>query len=140
MNTLKHEADLAAKYKYKKLSDEMSERMRKFYIDNIPGFLHVEGGGRLCTTKGTVICDSYDRIVVGDYGAFVEYTNPVGQYAIEHGQEYRIYDERYKNNVKYEWYTVNDGSHIKIYKQKKGVVYADYLPGKYYVSVHEVAE
>lgn len=140
MNTLKQEAELAAKYKYKKLSEELSLRMRKYYIKNIPSFLYLEGGGILKTTKGTVICNSYDRIVVGDYGAFVEYANPVGQYVIEPGQEYRIYDERYKNNVKYEWYTVNDGSHIKIYKQKKGVVYADYLPGKYYVSVHEVTE
>ena len=138
MNTLKQEAELAAKYKYRKLSEELSLRMREYYIKNIPSFLYLEGGAMLKTTKGTVICNSYDRIVVGDYGAFVEYSKPACQYVIEPGQEYRIYDDRYKDNVKYEWYTVKDGSHIKIYKQKKGVKYADYIPGKYYVSVHEV--
>lgn len=138
MNTLKQEAELATKYKYKKLSEELSLRMREYYIKNIPSFLYLEGGGILKTTKGTVICNSYDRIVVGDYGAFVEYSTPACEYAIEPGQEYRIYDDHYKDNVKYEWYTIKDGSHIKIYKQKKGVKYADYIPGKYYISVHEV--
>jgi len=34
--------------------------------------------------------------------------------------------------------TINDDSDIKIYHQMRTVAYADYLPDKYYVSVHEV--
>lgn len=92
------------------------------------------------TLKGTKICDSYDRIVVGDYGAFIEFSNEPEntEFIIQHGQEYRINDPRYSQNVKYIWMTIDDGSRIKIYKQKKTVSYADYLPGKFYVSVHEV--
>jgi len=33
---------------------------------------------------------------------------------------------------------IDDNSQVKIYKQKRKVRYADYLPKKYYVSVHEV--
>ena len=56
----------------------------------------------------------------------------------ETGQSRPLYTRCYSKNVKYIWLTVNDGSGIKIYLQRKGVSYADYRSGKYYVSVHEV--
>lgn len=141
MNTLKIEAKLAEKYKYKPLPEELSEKYRKYFTENIPSHLSVLGDEKLlCTINGTSICEKYDRIVVGDYGAFVEFTEPSGRtrFVIAPGQEYRVKDERYAKSIKYIWLTVNDASNIKIYFQKKPVAYADYLPGKYYVSVHEV--
>lgn len=92
------------------------------------------------TSMGSLICGSYRRIVIGDYGAFIEFDSPYydSSFVIAPGQEYRVSDERYSKNVKYIWLTINDGSRIKIYYQKKGVTYADYIPGMYYVSVHEV--
>ena len=140
MNTRFIESELAEKYKYKKLPDELSEKYRQFFIDNIPDGLFLNGGGMLKTIKGSVICDSYRRIVVGDYGAFIEFDLPYddSSFIIAPGQEYRVNDERYSKNVKYVWLTINDGSRVKIYHQKKGVVYADYIPGMYYISVHEV--
>lgn len=36
--------------------------------------------------------------------------------------------------------TIDDKSNIKIYFQKKKVLYADYIPRKFYVSVHEVIQ
>lgn len=146
MNTLKIEAKLAEKYKYKPLPDDLSTKYRRFFIENIPPHLdishsHIPGGKNpLFTINGSMVCTDYNRIVVGDYGAFVEFdphyegTN----FIIAPGQEYRVNDERYSQNVKYIWLTINDGSGIKIYKQKKRVSYADYIPGRYYVSVHEV--
>lgn len=59
-------------------------------------------------------------------------------FKIKEGQEFRIYDQRYSNNIKYEWFTMKDNSNIKIYKQKKNVSYADYIIGMFYVSPHEV--
>lgn len=140
MNTLKIEEKLAEKYNYKKLSDDLSEKYRQYFTENIPNFLSLDGGGKLSTLKGTLLCNSYDRIVVGDYGAFIEFSEkPDGTiFSIAPGQEYRIYDKQYSKNVKYEWYTIDDGSKVKIYKQKRRVSYADYKPKKYYVSVHEV--
>ena len=144
MNTLGIEAKLAEKYQYKPLPGDLSGKYREFFRQNIPAFLNEDGADRpLRTAKGTIIADGYDRIVVGDYGAFIEFgKDRLGQdtvpFVITPGQEYRVHDERYSRNVKYVWMTVPDGSNIKIYLQKKRVSYADYKPGKYYVSVHEV--
>ena len=145
MNTLRIEATLAEKYKYKPLPGNLSEKYRGFFTQNIPYFLSIAGGGELYTCCGSMICKSYRRIVVGDYGAFVEFSeddlpspNDAPAFKIAPGQEYRINDERYAKNVKYIWLTAADLSGIKIYYQKKGVSYADYKPGMYYVSVHEV--
>lgn len=140
MNTLKIEAKLAEKYKYKKLPDDLSEKYRQYFIDNIPNWLSLDGGGSLKTIAGTTICNSYKRIVVGDYGAFIEFDSPhdTHSFIIQPGQEFRVNDKRYSKNVKYIWLTIDDSSGIKIYHQKKGVTYADYIPGMYYVSVHEV--
>ena len=78
MNTLKIEALLAKKYGYKPLSSELSEKYRQFYLENIPKGLNVDGGiETLYTTNGTPICNGYDRIVIGDYGAFIEFSTPL---------------------------------------------------------------
>ena len=138
MNTLRLESELAKKYKYKKLPKEESVKYREIYKQNIPSFLSISGGGKLFTMNGTLLCNNYNRIVIGDYGAFIEFSKPASKIVIEKGQEYRL-TEQYKN-VKYNWVTINDGSHIKIYHQRKTVTYADYLVGKFYVSVHEVKE
>lgn len=138
MDTRNIEKLLAEKYGYKSLDKELSKKYREFYEDNIPRFLNLEGGGALRTTRGTTICNSYERIVIGDYGAFIEFAEPVGQFICQPGQEFRISDPNYQNKVKYNWLTVQDNSGIKVYQQKKGVTYADYKAGKYYVSVHEV--
>lgn len=139
MNTLKIEAALAKKYKYRPLKHDLSEKYRKFYLDNIPTELNVNGGvDTLFTLNGSPICDGYDRIVIGDYGAFIEFSTSPYSFIVKPGQEYRIDDERYSKNVKYHWLTINDNSDVKIYHQMRTVAYADYLPDKYYVSVHEV--
>lgn len=146
MNTLRIEAKLAEKYKYKPLPNDLSAKYRQFFTENIPPHLDISysripgGKNPLFTINGSMVCTDYDRIVVGDYGAFVEFSPHYEgtNFIIAPGQEYRVYDERYSKNVKYIWLTIDDGSGIKIYKQKKRVAYADYLPEKYYVSVHEV--
>ena len=146
MNTLHFEEILAKSWKYKPLPEEMSTKYRQFYRENIPSWLSENGSETpLYTSKGSLICSGYDRIVIGDYGAFIEFDDdkmssqyPIPTFEIAPGQEYRINDERYSKNVKYIWLTIMDGSNIKIYLQKKGVLYADYIAGKYYVSVHEV--
>lgn len=141
MNTLKIEAKLADKYKYKALPEELSQKYREFFTENIPNWLPMEGDTLpLYTCNGSIITCHYDRIVVGDYGAFIEFKEPIydGQFVIAPGQEYRVNDDRYSSRVKYEWLTINDGSRVKIYRQKRTVSYADYKPDRYYVSVHEV--
>lgn len=136
MNTLKLESELAKQYKYKKLPAEESIKYREIYKQNIPNFLSISGGGKLFTLNGTLLCNNYDRIVIGDYGAFIEFSKAASPLVIEKGQEYRL-TEQFKN-VKYNWVTIDDNSHIKIYHQRGTVSYADYRVGKFYVSVHKV--
>lgn len=141
MNTLNIEAKLAQEYGYKPLPKELSEKYRQFYIDNLPeGFIINGSDTVLCTKTGAVVCNGYTRIVVGDYGAFIEFDEEqanLDEYIIAPGQEYRVNNPRYSKNVKYIWMTIPDGSNIKIYKQKKKVAYADYKSGMFYISPHE---
>lgn len=130
---------LAKDYGYKPLPPEKSAFYREFYSKSIPSFLKLEGEKcPLYNKEGTKICHKYDRIVIGDYGAFVEFSNEEAcfiNYIIEMGEEYRL-DGIY--NVKYHWYTTIDNTHIKLYYQVGTVSYADYKVGKWYVSIHEV--
>lgn len=140
MNTLKIEKLLAEKYHYTPLPEDLSSKYRQFFTENIPRWLKINGDeAPLYTASGTILCDEYSRIVVGDYGAFVEFASePMEtEFVVQPGQEYRVNDKRYSKSVKYIWLTVGDGSGVKIYKQRKRVTYADYRPKMYYVSVHE---
>ena len=131
--------ELIAKYKYKPLPDEISKKAREWYENNIPNHLD-DTKQTLFSSNSKVVCRGFTRIVIGDYGAYVEFSEEQANtnvFTCEEGEEYRISNPRYKDNVKYEWLTIY-GSKIKIYKQKKTVVYADYKPGMYYVSVYEV--
>lgn len=141
MDTRGIEAALARKYKYKDLPMDLIDKYHEFFRENTPAYLFEDTNRPLYTTSGTLICSSFDRIVIGDYGAFVEFTPDKANeraFIIAPGQEYRINDPRFSKNIKYEWWTVNDKSGVKIYKQKRSVTYAAYIPGRYYVSVHEV--
>lgn len=95
----------------------------------------------LYTLDGTQIATGYQRIVIGDYGAFVEIApGQICKDALrcKPGQEYRYAEERFAANIKYLWLTTKDRSDCKIYFQKKGVNYADYVPGMFYISPYEV--
>ena len=132
--------ELSNKYKYKKLPKNLTCVARSIYASTLPAFLvNVDNNQPLYTINGSLICKNFDRIVIGDYGAYIEFSSDQANkdlFAIASGQEYRL-EPRY-NNVKYIWLTIDDGSQVKIYYQKNTVSYADYKPQKYYVSVYEV--
>ena len=129
---------LSKKYNYKKLPKDI-EDIQEVYLETIPQFLLKTSSMPLYTVSGTLVCNEFDRIVIGDYGAFVEFSREQANkdsFIIAPGQEYRL--EPQYSNAKYIWLTIPDDSNIKIYYQKHKVKYADYQPGKYYVSVYEV--
>ena len=134
--------ELVKQYHYKPLPSDLSKAQRKQYeLELEPYFSHI--GARDCElyTRGPVkISDGYNRIVIGDYGAYIEFS-PV-QAAIENfeiapGEEYRVHDE-YKNTVKYFWLCPKGQPNIKIYFQQKRVDYADYQPMMFYISPFDV--
>jgi hypothetical protein len=112
----------------------MAELPKGLFISGNPMF-------QVKSMSGTVIANGYRRIVIGDYGAFVEFSEEQAVKSamkIEPGQEYRIRDKNYADRVKYWWLTAKDDSGIKIYFQLKTVSYADYLPRMFYVCPHEI--
>ena len=134
---------LATRYKYRKLNKKLSAEVRQKYLDNIPLELNIKGdiNFKIYTLSNTLISNGYNRIVIGDYGAFIEFDKSQiirENIKIKEGQEYRINDPIYSENVKYYWLTAKDNSDIKVYYQKKTVTYADYKPEVFYVSPYEI--
>lgn len=131
--------ELSNRFKYKKLPENLSKAAQTIYIKTLPAFLLLNTSQSLYSVNGSLICSSFDRIVTGDYGSYIEFSDEQANkdlFTIAPGQEYRL-EPRY-SNVKYIWLTINDDSDVKIYYQKNTVSYADYKPKKYYVSVYEV--
>ena len=156
---LAFQAQMAAVHKYKPIPiDLFNGNIRDKYIKELPEWCfgddksdaldhlfaesaYVTDNQRpLYDREGLQICSGYHRIVIGDYGAFVEIPEAMicqENIMCKKGQEYREKDEKYKN-VKYLWYTGKNTADCKIYLQKKTVDYADYVPGMYYVSPYEL--
>lgn len=140
-NVLEYQESLVRNYKYRPLPTMFSEEARALYKENIPAGFCLDGGKvGLYGASGLKISNGYNRIVIGDYGAYVEIMPDDivhENIRVKPGQEYRDNDARYSGKVKYSWLTLRDDSDVKIYFQKKSVGYADYVQGRYYVSVYE---
>lgn len=141
---LAFQEDLAAEYGYEPIGLNLFlGDVREKYKSALPEWCNMTGDEAmpLFSLDGMQLCRGYDRIVIGDYGAFVEIAPERilrNNLHCKEGQEYRFTDERYAKNVKYLWLTAADSSGCKIYLQKKPVDYADYIPGMYYISPYEV--
>ncbi len=141
---LNFQSELATQFKYKSLDKDLSKEVKERYLNTLPAGLNLQGNAEkeLRTREGTVIAKGYTRVVIGDYGAFVEFSPEqavLDNITVKSGQEYRMTD-RYRNNVKYFWYTAKDKSDVKIYLQQRTVSYADYRPNMYYVSPFELMD
>lgn len=138
------QSEMAEKYSYKPIPiDLFTGNIRDKYEEALPSWCLAKEKQNcpLYSSEGTMICTGFDRIVIGDYGAFIEISpNKICSSSItcKKGQEYRSQDKKFADRVKYLWLTTKDTSDCKIYLQKKTVAYADYIPGMYYISPYEV--
>lgn len=111
---------------------------------------HGDSETEFFTPAGTLFAKGYSRIVYGDHGPYVEFLP-------EHIRcELR---KKYNRPDNPEWYYIwmepVDGSHVKVYDQRRDVKhipnppaggfrgnrkegYADYIPGRIYVSPFEL--
>ncbi len=140
---LAFQARLAEEYGYAPIGYNLFlGDVRQKYLDALPVWCKIEGDVIPCyTLKGMKIATGYNRIVIGDYGAFIEFTPEQickESLCVKPGQEFRINDPQFADRVKYHWLTAKDRSDIKVYFQQKTVTYADYLPGMYYISPYEI--
>lgn len=137
---LELQKDLAEDYKYRAIPQNYRDEIHNFYRDNLPPNFRLEGDtAPLFSSSGLKLCESYDRIVIGDYGAFVEVApNKIitENIRIQEGQEYRDFNPRY-NHTKFSLLTPKDDSQMRITYQKKPVEYGDFKPGFYYISPYD---
>lgn len=72
---LKYQEQLAREYKYKPIPRTFFKDVRAEFKEALPEWCNVSGDTtKLETSNGTVIASGYNRIVIGDYGAFVEFS------------------------------------------------------------------
>lgn len=138
---------LADKYSYQPLPESIKWKYRELYVKQLPapffdclftGF----SGYPLFSKAGNCIAKGFHRVVIGDYGAFVEISPDdifADALAMRKGTEKRMQFE----NAKYIWlcptsHTGKQDTACKIYHQKRKVTYADYQPGMYYVSPYDL--
>jgi hypothetical protein len=136
---LKHIAELVEKYKYRPLPIGLSVISRQLYRDNIPEFLSIDGStdGLITKSGKKITYYGYDRIVIGDYGAYIEFDADRNDFYAPDAQKWRLDDTKY-SNIKYIHLCPIGDESVKIYYQLNPVKYAEYKPYKYYVSVFDV--
>lgn len=89
---------------------------------------------KLVNSVGTHIANGYSRIVVGDFGIYVELASD----EINHANIVPKWPGKPSRPVAYIWFITKDNAQTKIYHQQRGVRYADYVAGMYYVSYFDV--
>ena len=131
---------LVEQYKYKALPKWKSKAVKDFYAKNIPSELLFNFPMHMPieTLGGDCIAEGAERIVVGDYGAYLEiHMNNMIEDEI-HIPQKQLFRTKPDFKGKYIWFESKDGT--KIYYQLRGVPYADYLPNYYYISVYDVKQ
>jgi hypothetical protein len=115
--------------KYIPLPHDESKLVREFYAEQIP--IPLDGGDLYFHNEnGTLISKGYSRIVLGDYGPFIEVSED--QIILENIKN-KWPGKQKKSGMKYIWMETRDKEKTKIYHQLNKVPYADYQPNKYYI-------
>ena len=117
--------------RYSPLSKDDSELIRSYWMTQVPFPPHETP---LLNRGGTVLATNYERMVVGDYGAYLEL-------APEHVTLENLklrWPGKPKRPVKYLWWQSKDTTQTKVYEQRGTVAYADYKVGMWYINPHDL--
>lgn len=119
---------------YKPLDPEKSKIARDYYRTTF--YIPTDGDDTVefYNKSGTQIAIGYNRVVIGDYGAYVEFDKE--HMCLENIKQ--KWPGEPKRKVKYIWMETKDECKTKIYYQQGIVAYADYKVGCYYVTVGDV--
>lgn len=116
---------------YKKLPEDEAELVRKIYSSNINHFvLNNSKSAGFNNRAGTIIATGYNELVIGDYGAYIEFKPE--QVSLNNIKS--KWPGKPNRPVKYIWMETLDTEKTKVYWQQGHVSYADYKPGMYYAS------
>lgn len=125
--------------KYPPLPEAARALILPYYQSQIPEFLkrRVKDNAFLYVRgiKDPIAAEAV-RIVVGDYGAYVEISpENMARTRIQHR-----YPGWPKRAIKYFWMETVAEVSVKVYFQIDTVKYADYIPGMYYIAVEDFVE
>lgn len=109
------------------LPEELSQYMRETYLNATP---QLEPHRHLLSPSKLKICSKYDRVVLTDYGLFLE----VSDKNITHCN--LIEGPSWKNAITKSYTDTN--REVIIYKQLKDSDYWSFRAGKYYISPHNL--
>lgn len=119
---------------YARLPLEDSILIREDYLSRLQIPVAGNNNTMFFTPSGTHVATGYIRVVVGDYGAYLEFS-PDHLFMSKIEARFGQTPDR---PVKYIWMQSKDASQIKIYEQKRRVSYADYKPGLYYIAPQDL--
>jgi len=133
-----------AQCRYTPLGKKSSQLIREAYTQQVADLgLPLKPTVRvpLALTDGSPFATSYEAVVVGDYGPYIELkaSQIVAPLHIPKGQAWRQtpgLENRTFRPLKYEWWETKLGD--KVYKQRGRVRYADYRVDYYYISPFSV--
>lgn len=115
---------------YSPLDPEDSKTICAYFRKHI--YLPLDGNNttEFYNSDNTLVAKGYTRIVVGDYGPYVEFN--------KHQVNLEQIKNRWTTNdltkkIKYIWMQTQDTVRTKVFKQVDTVPYADYKVGRYYV-------
>jgi hypothetical protein len=137
-----------AKGSFRPLGKRSSQLLRRWYTEKLAQSgayipLQPTEPHRVRLRDGTLFAEEYTRVVVGDYGAYVE-IHPdamVGNLECPVKERWRLapgLEHRAFRPLKYEWWVPKGRRNTKVYRQRGLVRYADYRVGYYYISPEEV--
>jgi len=119
---------------YKPLPPAESKIIRDHYESELDISVVGDDNCKVYNTAGTLIAIGYKRVVIGDYGAYVEF-EPKHMKRNNIKQKWPGVPKR---KVKYIWMESCDPTKTKIYWQQGVVGYANYIEGNYYVAPEDV--
>jgi hypothetical protein len=119
---------------YQPLPKNESEIIRQDYKNKLNMPIEGDNVTKFYTNSGLHIATGYIRVVIGDYGAYIEFSPE----QINHNVIKNKFDGIPNRPVKYIWKESIDCCKVKVYDQKGIVPYADYKIGMYYISPEEL--
>lgn len=113
---------------YKPFAPSDARVLRACYAAQVP---FLDPHQTLFTRGGIRLANGFTRVVIGDYGAYVEIApEQINRAAITP----RFGHRAPSRPVKYIWLVVIGEPRIKVYEQRGTVAYADYRIGMYYAA------
>lgn len=114
---------------YQKLSEKESRLIREDYLRRLSLPLKGNPDTVFYTSSNMPIAKGYNRVVVGDYGPYVEFLPS----QINQEKVVNKFKGEPTRPLKYIWKITTDTTQTKVYEQLNTVSYADYKKGMFYI-------